>query len=174
MVVENNAAGQEVARHLLATGCEDFFYLGLDYFSSDDRLRGFAHELKLHGFDLDESRVHRMQRRNGRLHPDLLKIIHRGHRTGVFCYHDLVALRLLRCAKIGNYRIPQDLSIVGFDNLPVGAEVFPSLSSVGYPLLQIAENALRILLERLPGQGQKRAHEVCTLKAEVIVRETSR
>ncbi len=172
VMVENFTAGRKVAQHFLETGCEDFFYLGLDYFAHDERLRGFSFELKEHGFDLTKSRIHRLRHRNGQLNPDLLKTIHRGLRTGVFCYHDLVALRLIRGARLCDYRIPQDIAIVGFDNLPVASEVFPSLSSVAYPLTQIVENALRILLDRI-SRPYNREPEVCSLNAHLIVRESS-
>lgn len=172
VMVENFTAGCKVAQHFLETGCEDFFYLGLDYFAHDDRLHGFSFELKEHGFDLTKSRIHRLRHRNGQLNPDLLKTIYRGRRTGVFCYHDLVALRAIRGARLCNYRIPQDIAIVGFDDLPVASEVFPSLSSVAYPLNQIVENALRILLDRIL-RPYNREPEVCSLNARLIVRESS-
>ena len=172
VMVENFTAGRQVAKHFLETGCEDFFYIGLDYFTHDERLRGFAFELKEHGFDLADSRIHLLRHRNGQLNPDLLKTIYRGRRTGVFCYHDLVALRVIRGARICDYRIPQDIAIVGFDNLPAASEVFPSLSSVAYPLAQIVENALRILLDRI-SRPNGREPEICSLNAHLIVRETS-
>ncbi len=172
VMVENFVAGRQVARHFLQIGCEDFFYIGLDYFSQDDRLNGFAFELKEHGYDLPESRIHLLRHRNGQLQPELIKTIYRGRKTGVFCYHDLVALRVIRGARICDYRIPQDIAIVGFDNLPAASEVFPSLSSIAYPLTQIVENALRILLDRI-SRPQDLEPEVCSLQANLIIRETS-
>ncbi|NMA46791.1 MAG: substrate-binding domain-containing protein [Lentisphaerae bacterium] len=153
VAVNDFEAGRLAAAHLVHQQCRHYFYLGTQYMHNDVRARGYAHGLRERGCALpaEHCLAADLTEAEDSLCSWLLKR-HRGKRTGVFCYHDLLALRLLRAARICQLRVPEDLAIVGMDNLPVAAETYPSLTSVSYSLPQLAERALDVLLRRLDGQ----------------------
>ncbi|RZU17108.1 LacI family DNA-binding transcriptional regulator [Streptomyces sp. BK239] len=67
--------------------------------------------------------------------------------TAVFAGNDLQALGVYEAARELGLRIPEDLSVVGFDDLPVAPWVGPPLTTVRQPLMEMAEAAARLVLE---------------------------
>ncbi len=65
--------------------------------------------------------------------------------TGVMCWNDSFALELLTFLNYIGVRVPQDISLVGYDNLPASAKVFPQLTTVDANLEQQLEMALELL-----------------------------
>lgn len=172
VAVNDFEAGRLAAAHLVHQQCRHYFYLGTQYLHNDVRACGYAYGLRERNIALpaENCLAVDLAEAEDKLCSWLLRH-YRGKRTGVFCYHDLLALRLLRAARICQLRVPADLAIVGMDNLPVAAETYPSLTSVSYPLSQIAERALDVLLRRLDGQVMPVA--VNQLDPTLVVRESS-
>jgi DNA-binding LacI/PurR family transcriptional regulator len=73
--------------------------------------------------------------------------------TAVLAYNDLVAVGILsRLAELG-VSVPDQLSVVGFDDIPLAAMVTPPLTTVSLPTMQAGEAAVEVLLERLQSRG---------------------
>ena len=66
--------------------------------------------------------------------------------TAVFVLNDLMALGALEAARASGRRVPTDLSIVGFDDIPFAALANPPLTTVGQPIRQLGEQAADLLL----------------------------
>jgi LacI family transcriptional regulator len=75
--------------------------------------------------------------------------------TALMCTNDLMAFGALRTAHEHNISVPEEFSIIGFDNLPVCDMVTPPLSSVDIPRRQIASHAFRMLLKAAETNGRK-------------------
>jgi len=69
-------------------------------------------------------------------------------------------------------QVPQDCSIVGFDNIVFGQYSTPSLTTVSQPAFQMGELGAKILLESLEGKGTRRHREVI-FQPTLVVRESS-
>ena len=166
-------AGRLAAIHLIEQRCSDYLYMGISNFRNDMRFRGFAFELHQRGVELSGERHLRVDvDRDESDLPEYLARLHRGGKTGVFCYHDLFALRMIRAARLCKFSIPREVSVVGFDDLPIASEVYPSLTSISYPLAGIAENALEMLLRRLHGANDGPG-ATNYLDPTLVVRESS-
>jgi LacI family transcriptional regulator len=91
--------------------------------------------------------------------------------TALFCYNDLVAVGALQaCADLGR-RVPDDLAIVGFDDIPLAALVTPPLTTCHVPRYELGAQAMRLLLDRIAG-----CPDVCVeiiLQPELIVRASA-
>ena len=66
--------------------------------------------------------------------------------------------------------VPQALSVIGFDGIELGSCVYPALTTVGYPIRELGERAVTVLIERI-ASGSCQDREV-VLNAQVIVRES--
>lgn len=173
VMVNDFEAGRMAAAHLFEQGCRDFIYLGISHFLDDMRGRGFSFELHERGIALGPERcVWVNLAGDDNTLPGRVRELCGGRRTGVFCYHDLLALRMLRAARLCGLEIPREVSIVGVDDLPAAAEAFPSLSSISYPIQQIAENALEMLLRRSE-RSFAGAGAVNYLDPSLVIRESS-
>ena len=169
--VGNFNAGRKIARHLLRSGCGSFAYAGISHNHFDERRAGFAAQLREAGFTLPARSV--LDTEDDITPESLTRICTSsgGARTGLFCYHDLAAARAIRCAKIAGLPIPDQLAVAGFDDLPLAAELYPSLTSMSYPIMELAGNAVGLLLRRMADPESGFTTE--SVEAEVVPREST-
>jgi LacI family transcriptional regulator len=92
--------------------------------------------------------------------------------TAVFCVNDMAAIDISnRLASLG-LKIPQDIALVGFDNLPVAERHYPSISTVDQPFHEIGRRAAELALHLLDGTFPV-GNLTITLPISLIVRESS-
>jgi LacI family transcriptional regulator len=92
--------------------------------------------------------------------------------TAVLAYNDLVAVGILsRLAELG-VTVPEQVSVVGFDDIPLAAMVIPPLTTVSLPTTRAGEAAVEVLFERLQSRGSVQPTAL-KLPATLIVRGTT-
>jgi hypothetical protein len=70
----------------------------------------------------------------------------------VFAHNDLAAVGALGALRDAGIRVPEEIAVIGFDDIPVARHTEPSLSTVRQPMRELGETAARLLLARLAGQ----------------------
>jgi LacI family transcriptional regulator len=91
--------------------------------------------------------------------------------TSLFCYNDLVAVGALQaCAELGR-RVPDDLAVVGHDDIPLSALVTPSLTTCRVPRYELGGQAVRLLLDQIE-EGPEPCDDTL-LPVELIVRASA-
>jgi LacI family gluconate utilization system Gnt-I transcriptional repressor len=94
--------------------------------------------------------------------------------TAIFCGNDNLALgALFECQRRG-VRVPDDMSIIGFNDLEFARSAFPSLSTVATPRYEMARRAAEIILEITRGSGARPRKRRIDLGFEVIERGSTR
>lgn len=90
--------------------------------------------------------------------------------TAIFASNDLSAFGVFDAVRGEGLRIPDDLSVIGFDDIPLSSLTYPKLTTVRQPLIQIGQMAVRLLLEKLedPALPSRRV----TLPTELIIRDS--
>jgi DNA-binding LacI/PurR family transcriptional regulator len=91
--------------------------------------------------------------------------------TAIFAANDLMALGIYQAAREARLHIPEDLSVVGFDDLPVAGWVGPPLTTVRQPLAEMAMSATRLVLGIARGEGPQQAR--LELSTELVLREST-
>jgi len=101
--------------------------------------------------------------------------------TAVFACNDMMALGAMRAINDFRKKIPGDISIIGFDNIPISKSVYPALTTMAQPIKEMADLVVELLIERIKFQQiQKRTKEGepeyqrIILKADLIQRESCR
>src|ERR1700722_7717600 len=91
--------------------------------------------------------------------------------TALFAFNDLAAIGAIRAIDEAGLRVPDDISVIGFDDIPNAAYARPSLTTVRQPLLEMGEIAARTLLEQI----EKRSEYVPEIAVEpkLVVREST-
>lgn len=92
--------------------------------------------------------------------------------TAIFCANDSMAFGAYEAIQQRGLRIPEDISIVGFDDVPSAAQVHPPLTTVRQPLHDMGEQATQTLLNAF--KAAKPRPRKIILPAELIVRESTR
>ena len=79
--------------------------------------------------------------------------------TALLCANDLMAIGVLEYCKAAGMRVPQDVSIVGFDDIPVAALLTPRLTTVSQPAVEMGYRATTILLDLIKGVAVHQSDE---------------
>ncbi|HMS57078.1 MAG TPA: LacI family DNA-binding transcriptional regulator [Fimbriimonadaceae bacterium] len=90
--------------------------------------------------------------------------------TAVFCANDEMAIGALLGAYDCNCSVPEDISIVGFDNSPGSANVYPSITTVHQPIAELGAAAVRALRQLI---DRKTIQEDFTMATELVVRAST-
>jgi DNA-binding LacI/PurR family transcriptional regulator len=88
---------------------------------------------------------------------------------GVVCATDVIAMSAIRAISAAGKRVPQDISVVGFDDLPLAAHTNPPLTTVHQPIELGARQMVDLLFRRMEGEPTASI----TIPAELIIRESS-
>jgi LacI family repressor for deo operon, udp, cdd, tsx, nupC, and nupG len=91
--------------------------------------------------------------------------------TAVFCFNDEMAIGVIDAARRRGVRLPQQLSIVGFDDIRFARHVDPPLTTIAQPMREIGQNTVRVLLEILGGRPSPPAS--VTLPHRLVIRASS-
>jgi LacI family transcriptional regulator len=91
--------------------------------------------------------------------------------TAIISFNDIAAIGAIRALRDANLKVPEDVSIIGFDDISVAAYYTPRLTTIRQPLRSMGETAARILLQRI--QGFKDYPEEFAVPPELIIRETT-
>ena len=92
--------------------------------------------------------------------------------TAIFCHSDIMALGALSLAKRRGLKVPEDLSIIGFDNISLSEFCDPPLTTVSQPRFDIGREAMLLLLDQLHGHSVSSGSRL--LDCELIVRGSTR
>jgi LacI family transcriptional regulator len=76
--------------------------------------------------------------------------------TAVFCGNDVIAFGALDAARRAGVAVPDEVSVVGFDDIPMAAWEAFRLTTAGHDLRGMAESAARLLVDRIAGGGEPR------------------
>lgn len=90
--------------------------------------------------------------------------------TALFATSDTRAAELIRWAHDTGRRVPEDLSIAGFDDAPIAAALVPALTTVAQPLSELAEKTIRALVDRIEGRPAL-AQEI--LPPRLVIRQST-
>ena len=156
-LVANEEGAYKATCHLLRMGHRQLAVITgpLHLENAVERLEGFKRalaEAKVH-LEPDYIQEARFERNSGyQAAIRLLRMLPRP--TGIFACNDLMALGVFLAARELGLRCPEDVSIVGFDNLDFAEFTAPALTTVHQPGYQLGTAAARLLLERMNGSTQ--------------------
>ncbi|KAB8163014.1 substrate-binding domain-containing protein [Streptomyces sp. 3MP-14] len=93
--------------------------------------------------------------------------------TAVFCANDLLALGVLQALFAAGVRVPEEMAIVGYDDIEFAAAAAVPLTSVRQPAVRMGQQAAELLLEETGDDAARHRHQRIVLDPELIVRDSS-
>lgn len=157
VLMDDGAGGALAARHLLQLGHKQLTMVTEPdrIHSSQERARGFHRTLRAAAVEplLVEAEG-----------SDIIAGIKAGHRifserrrpTAIFAANDLLAIGIMQAARKEGLRIPEDLSVVGFDGTVMAEVAHPPLTTIAQPMRDMGQAAAKLLLETLSNGGESR------------------
>jgi len=169
----NWAGGRAAGRHLAELGHRRIAMIsGPDHLFCRARRDGFRAALELAGLTLDPELVvtAQLNREDGYATAAAL-LARRDRPTAIFASNDMQALGVYQAAREAGLRIPDDLSVVGFDDVPVVALVDPPLTTIHQPLAEMAVAATELALTL--ARGEKAPQIGVEIATTLVVREST-
>src|SRR3954451_23802111 len=169
--VDTVAGARLATEHLIALGhrriaCVVF---DLSFVAARERLEGYEAALRGAGIAVDEGLIVETGYRVG-THSIPGDLLGREDYTAIFAAADMTAAGVLGALRSAGRRVPDDTSLVGFDDIPLAEFLDPPLTTVRVPAVQVGEAVARALLDRLAGQTEVRR---ILLPVELMVRASS-
>lgn len=163
VVIDNVAAGRAATEHLLSLGRRRIAAIGAQQVPAGVtarlRLRGYREALEAAGLAYDEdlgAATARFHRADGAA--AMARLLERTPRPdAVFCFNDLLALGAMRTLADQGLRVPDDVAVIGFDDIEDGRYSVPTLSTVSPDKRQIARLAVDLLNQQLVSGGAGQA-----------------
>jgi LacI family transcriptional regulator, galactose operon repressor len=173
LLVDNEAGAYSATRHLLRVGHRQLAVVTgpMHLTNAVERLKGFQRALKEARVKVEPEYIQeaRFDRDSG--YEAALRVLRMLPRpTAVFACNDLMAFGVLMAARELRLRCPEELSIVGFDNLDFTEFTAPALTTVHQPGYQLGATAARVLLERIG--GMKGPPKTIVLPTELKIRSS--
>jgi len=174
VTTDNTRGARQATEHLLALGHRRIACIGgpSDVTPSSRRISGYAVALEAAGLPLDAALIVRgdFQFESGlRLAEQLLDLPEPP--TAIFASNDLMAVGVIHAAQRRQRRVPEDVSVVGFDDIRLAAYINPALTTVAQPKERLGQTATRLLLERIDNPDLP--PRVVTLETELVVRQST-
>jgi LacI family transcriptional regulator len=92
--------------------------------------------------------------------------------TAVFCCNDLMAIGALRAIRTAGLLVPRDVSVAGFDDIRLASAMWPSLTTVAQPIVELATRSVEALIGRMQGKPMLEPMERVVLATKLIVRDS--
>lgn len=174
MVNVNDLRGAELGiRHFLAIGRKRIAYIAgpVTSTSSRRRLEGYQSNIKAAGLPLDAQLIEAASpnTEGGRAAAEAL-LARRPDLDAIFAFNDLVAVGAVQVCQEYGRRVPQDVAVIGVDDIPLATIFRPQLTTLHVNLAQIGHLAMRTLLDIINGDGSPASIQV---EPELIVRESA-
>ncbi|MDT8860802.1 LacI family transcriptional regulator [Alkalihalobacillus sp. MEB130] len=173
--IDNVLAAEKAVHYLANLGHRCIAFLGSrsDSIGARERLEGYKNGLHQHGLKVDESLIFEGEwSLESGYHLANQMLFQKKLPTAIFAASDNLAIGAISALSEQGVRIPEDISIVGFDNIAVSEYLTPALTTIEQPSVQIGEKAADMLLTILDHQLLEQMH--VELNSKLIIRNSCR
>jgi DNA-binding LacI/PurR family transcriptional regulator len=150
VTVDDYLGGYMATEHLISLGHTRIGVIAEDSISSSERIQGYKFALQKAEIDCDEnliriggSKMEDAERATG----DLWSLKERP--SAIFGINDMMAFGVIRAARIRQIAIPDELSVIGFDNTAMCSIVTPELSSIAMPVSELGKKAMDLIIRKI-------------------------
>ncbi|AXI00146.1 LacI family transcriptional regulator [Sporosarcina sp. PTS2304] len=171
--IDNESASRKITNHLISLGHERIAHITghMERIQSQTRLNGYKQALSQHNLEINESLI----QEGGYLFED-------GYRaaskllsfdqppTAIYGGNDSLAIGALKAIHEAGLRVPEDVALVGFDDLDIAHYTTPSLTTIHQPRYEIGKRAMTLLLQKINKETISKSHII--LEDELIIRES--
>jgi LacI family transcriptional regulator len=170
ITVDNSGGARDVVRHLCSLGHNRIVFIAGPPHNADaeQRRRGFRAEARVAGVtatelpgDFTESSGHDAGRRILAMRP---------RPTAIFAANDSMAIGALSAFREDGLRVPEDIALVGFDDIPIARFLTPPLTTVRVEIAELGRRAVSHVISALEGTDGTKKKDV--IKTTLVVRES--
>lgn len=159
--------------HLIQSGCQRVAYLDAVHEATSDRFSAYQAALKEAGIKAPKSYVYRgdFSMESGYAAGEYFLGLKRPP-DGIAVATDNMAIGLMKYLISQGIKIPEQISVIGFDNLAMSSMVTPALSTIAIPIETMGQKAVEMLIQKITGGSSEPIH--LALHCELLLRDSTR
>jgi LacI family repressor for deo operon, udp, cdd, tsx, nupC, and nupG len=175
VAIDDKQAARDATMHLVGLGHRDIAVITGDMASrsSRDRLAGFRQAMRAAGIRVNPNRViegeYTLQ---GGERAAQAMLLQESRPTAVFCFSDEIAFGCMYALRQSGFSVPQDISIIGFDDIPFARYFDPALTTIAQPADAIGATCASLLMDLIDGRPPLKSRHI--LPHELLVRASTR
>jgi len=175
VAIDDTLAAMDATKHLLDFGHRKIAVITGDMKSSSsrDRLAGFRAAMSQFGLSADEELIaySEYSLQGGETAAETL-LLRKNRPTAIFCFSDEIAVGCMYALRRHNFNVPDDISVMGFDDIPIASYISPPLSTIAQPTEEIGAACATLLLDIIEGKNPENVRKI--LPHRLVVRESTK
>lgn len=176
ITIDHKKAAYEAVNHLISIGKREIYFFSIkkDCLYSALRKEGLMEALKdnkLYFKPENEILLDELSMKEAQKYMNILLNNRKMDKIGIFAVSDMIAIGILKTLNDNKVRVPEDIAVVGFDNIELAAFSQPSLTTVSQPGYELGVESVRGLMRKIT--GDQILPERIILNHELIVRDTT-
>ncbi len=171
---DNKQGASKAAQYLIELGHTDIAIINGDMSTVNacDRYKGYKMALSKAGIELNKDMVKQGKFSEDSGFYEMENILsEKKIPTAVLCANDLIAIGAIKAIKEKNLKVPQDISVIGFDDLLISFYFTPSLTTVRQPLFHLGKEAVVTLISVI--MGERENNQKIEIETKLIKREST-
>jgi LacI family transcriptional regulator len=171
--VNDQRSAQRVLQHFLDLDRKQIAYIGgpINSFSNQRRLEGYKTGLRFAEIPFDPQLVESTQpTTEGGREAAAVLLQRRPDVNAIFAYNDLVAVGAMQVCQEFGKKVPEDVAIIGVDDIPLATIIRPQLTTMHVALTNIGRLAMRALIDIITGEGGSAAYQI---EPELFIRDSA-
>lgn len=176
ITIDHKKAAYEAVSHLISIGKKEIYLFSMkkDYTYSTLRREGLIKAMRDNGLEFkkeNEILLDELSIKEAHKHMNIILNNREIKDIGIFAVSDVIAIGVLKALNTKNIKIPQEVAVIGFDNIDFSAVTEPSLTTVSQPGYELGAESVKSLVRKITGENNE--PEKIILDHELIVRETT-
>jgi DNA-binding LacI/PurR family transcriptional regulator len=171
--VDDYVGGYEATKHLLSLGHKKIAIIGEESYSGRARIRGYRQAILDEGLEVDEELILYSDSsiEGAKYHAGQMLKQSKNRPTAIFGYNDLSAIGAMMAAKESGLKVPEDISVIGFDNISLCEIVDPPLTSIDMPVAELGKKVMDLLVGKI--EGTEKTKQRISLLPKLIMRQST-
>jgi LacI family transcriptional regulator len=144
----------------------------LEVSTGADRMAGYVRAIRTHGIPADESLIEVAKFKRDIAYDKTMKMLNRAEPpTALFVCNNVMTAGTMAALKAAGKKVPEDISVIGFDDSEWAALMDPPLTVVAQPIVELGTRAAQTLMRRI-SRGRVKTPRAVVLKPELILRDS--
>lgn len=181
IIVDNVKGTEKAMDYLINKGHTNIAFVGAgeERFANQERLKGYKNSLRKHDIKIRDKNItsvkYSYDRRSGYnlMNQIIDSFSKKNLPTAVICYNDLLALGIIQALQERNFKIPEDMAVIGFDDISFSSLPEVQLTTISQPKYEMGKIALETLVEKVKTGTNKKFEKKIVLSPELKIRATT-
>ncbi|WP_053365181.1 LacI family DNA-binding transcriptional regulator [Bacillus sp. FJAT-27245] len=173
VTTDNVSGARKAVEHLINLGHQNIAMVNghEQAFVSQKRIEGYMEALKEHGLPVNPEWVCNGQFKEETAFKEARNLLlQHPNITAIFCASDIMALGVLKAAKSLGLKVPEDVSVIGYDDIILASYSNPPLTTVSQNFFELGYQAAHLLLNMLEGKSEP---QIVTMQTKLVIRDSA-